>query len=401
MIALLTALRIGTLFFLSSFLSANWLTRMPDLLLQLGVNKQTMGLALFLGPVGALIAAPLSGPLMDRTPPSRVSIYGLILASLMLCGIGLSFHWSMLSGIVFFFAIGQTLFEIGGNAAVQRLEVQTGNKYMAQCHGYWSLGFVLGALSAGLFGQFGVPLGWHLGIIATLGVAGAIGIHWVLPASVRGGAERTVKAAGTPTFALPSVALIGVGLMAIGVTLAECAIYDWGTMFLREQLSPSPFWTSVAYGTFPLTMFVGRLSGDWFRARYRAASIVRVCSAVTTIGLIGFIFSPHVLGSALSLALMGVGVSLVMPIGVAAAGDKPGDPARNVAAMSMLLTAIFLLAPPGVGFVAEHFGLTVAFLIMVPFAMLSGVFAFEAEPKAEREKMIGEAAAIGDNASAS
>lgn len=396
MIILLTALRLGTLFFLSSFLSANWLTRMPDLLLQLDISKQTMGFALFLGPVGALIAAPLSGPLMDRAPPARVSIYGIILASLMVCGIGLSMHWSMLSGIVFFFAVGQTWFEIGGNAAVQRLEVETGNKYMAQCHGYWSLGFVCGALSAGAFGQFGVPLAWHLGIIAVLGVAGAIGITQVLPMSVRGKVVRTAKVTGAQTFALPSVALIGVGLMAIGVTLAESAVYDWGTLFLREQLQPSPFWTSVAYGTFPLTMFFGRLGGDWFRARYRAVSIVRVCATLTTIGLIGFIVSPHVLTSALSLALMGIGVSLVMPISVAAAGDKPGDPARNVAAMSMLLTAIFLLAPPGVGFVAEHFGLTMAFVMMVPFAILSGIFAFEAEPRAEHEKMIGEAGRIGD-----
>ncbi len=43
-----TALRIGTLYFGSSFLTANWLTRMPDLLAHLGVDKATMGLALFL-----------------------------------------------------------------------------------------------------------------------------------------------------------------------------------------------------------------------------------------------------------------------------------------------------------------------------------------------------------------
>ena len=110
-------------------------------------------------------------------------------------------------------------------------------------------------------------------------------------------------------------------------------------------------------------------------------------------------FSPHIAISGLSLALMGVGVSLVMPIGVAAAGDKPGDAARNVAAMSMIITAIFLLAPPGVGFVAEHFGLTAAFLLMLPFVAMSGVFAREADPPAgdlvDQQKMIGEPAAVG------
>lgn len=394
-----TALRIGTLYFGSSFLIANWLTRMPDLLAHLGVDKATMGLALFLGPVGALVTAPVAGQLMDRFAAARVGVSGLALAALMLFGVGFAGHWVVLAAVLFFVGVGNTLFEIGGNAGVQRLEATTGRKYMAQCHGYWSLGFVCGALSAGLFGQFGVPLVWHLSIMATLGVVACVGIARLLPRPMYERVLRSADATKPPMFTLPSVGLIGLCIMATGVTLAEGAVYDWGTLFLREQLQPSPFWTSVAYGTFPLTMFVGRVLGDWFRARYRASNIVRVCAAMTAMGLLGFIFSPHVAISGLSLALMGIGVSLVMPIGVAAAGDKPGDAARNVAAMSMIITAIFLLAPPGVGFVAQHFGLTAAFLLMLPFVAMSGILAREADPPADiladQQKMIGEAAALG------
>lgn len=394
-----TALRIGTLYFGSSFLTANWLTRMPDLLAHLGVDKATMGLALFLGPVGALVTAPLAGPLMDRFAAARVAIWGLALAAFMLLGIGLAGHWLLLAAILFFAGAGNTLFEIGGNAGVQRLEATTGRKYMAQCHGYWSLGFVCGALSAGLFGQFGVPLVWHLATMATLGIIACAGIARLLPRPMYERVFRPAEAVKPPLFTLPSVSLIGLCIMATGVTLAEGAVYDWGTLFLRERLQPNPFWTSVAYGTFPLTMFVARVTGDWFRARYRASNIVRVCATTTAIGLIGFIFSPHIAISGLSLALMGVGVSLVMPIGMAAAGDKPGDAARNVAAMSMIITAIFLLAPPGVGFVAQHFGLTAAFLLMIPFVAMSGVFAREADPPmgdlASQQKIIGEPDAVG------
>lgn len=394
-----TALRIGTLYFGSSFLTANWLTRMPDLLAHLGIDKATMGFALFLGPVGALLTAPIAGLLMDRFAAARVGVCGLVLAAMMVLGIGLAGHWTVLAVVLFFAGVGNTLFEIGGNAGVQRLETTTGRKYMAQCHGYWSLGFVCGALSAGLFGQFGVPLVWHLAAMATLGVIACAGIARLLPRPMYEAIPRPVDVAKPPLLTLPSIGLIGLCIMATGVTLAEGAVYDWGTLFLRERLQPSPFWTSAAYGTFPLTMFVGRVAGDWFRARYRASSIVRVCATTTAIGLVGFIFSPHIAISGLSLALMGVGVSLVMPIGVAAAGDKPGDAARNVAAMSMIITSIFLLAPPGVGFVAEHFGLTVAFLMMLPFVAMSVVFAREADPpeggRAGQQKIIGEPAVVG------
>ncbi len=394
-----TALRIGTLYFGSSFLTANWLTRMPDLLAHLGIDKATMGFALFLGPVGALVTAPVAGLLMDRFAAARVGVWGLMLAATAVLGIGFAGHWLVLAAVLFFAGVGNTLFEIGGNAGVQRLEATTGGKYMAQCHGYWSLGFVCGALSAGLFGQFGVPLFLHLATMAALGVVACAGIARLLPRPMYQRVPRPTDAAKPPLFTLPSVSLIGLCIMATGVTLAEGAVYDWGTLFLRERLQPSPFWMSAAYGTFPLTMFVGRVAGDWFRARYRASSIVRVCAATTAVGLVGFIFSPHIAVSGLSLALMGVGVSLVMPIGVAAAGDKPGDAARNVAAMSMIITAIFLLAPPGVGFVAQHFGLTAAFLMMLPFVAMSGVFAREADPPVEghtgQQKMIGDSPAVG------
>ena len=76
--------------------------------------------------------------------------------------------------------------------------------------------------------------------------------------------------------------------------------------------------------------------------------------------------------------------------------------ARNVAAMSMIITAIFLLAPPGVGFIAEHFGLTAAFLVMLPFVAMSGLFAREADPPTgdyDPQKMIGNSPVVdGTNA---
>lgn len=379
MIIVHIALRIGLLFFITSFAVSSWATRMPDVLLQLGVDKATMGVALFASPVGALMAAPFSGPLMDRISSGRVGVLGVLLVSSMLCGIALSHHWLVMAGVLFFAGVGNSLLDIGTNAATQRLETLSGRKYMAQCHAFWSLGFMAGALSAGLFGQMGATLPTHLFVVSAGCVLAMAATYFILPVQFFLPVPPPAAGEKNPVFAMPNKAIVGVCLMTLGVTLAECSVYDWATLQMSESQRTSPFWISAAYAAFTLTMAAGRLGGDWFRERYSGSSIIRVCALLTGIGLVGFIFSPHILFSGLSLALMGIGVSLVYPIGIAAAGEKAGNPARNVAATSMLMTAAFLVAPPGIGFVAQHAGLSMAFLMMVPMVIMTGLLALEAD----------------------
>jgi MFS family permease len=388
------AFRIGLLFFITSFAISSWATRMPDVLAQLGVDKATMGLALFGGPVGALFIAPFSGPLMDRLTPGRTGVFGVVLNVSMLIGIAFAQHWLVLAAIVFFAGCGNSLLDIGTNAATQRLEMMHDRRYMAQSHAFWSLGFMAGALAAGVFAQWNVPLSVHLPLVSVAAIASALLTWFLLPDEFYLPVLRANDGEKVPTFVMPHKAIVGVCLMALGVTLAECAIYDWATLFMHEGLASSPFWVSAAYAAFTLTMAGGRLVGDRFRARYAGSSIIRVCSVITGVGLVGFIFSPHVLFSGVSLALMGLGVSLVYPIGIAAAGEKPGNAARNVAATSMLMTAAFLVAPPGIGFVAEHAGLTTAFLMMVPMVVMSLLLAREADPPVRRETAVATARTV-------
>lgn len=380
------ALRIGLLFFIASFAISSWATRMPDVLAQLGVNKATMGLTLFAGPVGALVAALFAAPLMARLSAGRVGALGVAVISAMLYGIALSHHWLVMASVVFIAGAGGSCLDIGANAATQRLETLHGRKYMAQCHAFWSLGFMAGALAAGLFGQLGFSLPVHLAIVASASLAAVTATYFILPRQFYLPVPAAANGEKPPTFAMPNRHILGVCLMTLGVTLAECSIYDWATVYMHEGQPASPFWVSAAYASFTLTMAFGRLVGDRFRERFSGSSIVRVCSLMTGVGLAGFILAPSTLISGLSLAVMGLGVSLVYPIGIAAAGEKEGNSAHNVAATSMLMTAAFLAAPPGIGFVAEHAGLMTAFLMMVPLVIMSLLLAGEADPPSCRRR---------------
>ena len=63
----------------------------------------------------------------------------------------------------------------------------------------------------------------------------------------------------------------------------------------------------------------------------------------------------HPAASLLGFALMGVGTSAIFPLAMSAAAQRHDRPAAiNVAALSQLSFMAFLLAPPLLGFVAEH-----------------------------------------------
>ena len=80
--------------------------------------------------------------------------------------------------------------------------------------------------------------------------------------------------------------------------------------------------------------------------------------------------------------MRGFGVSRVFPVAVTSSAARGGPrAASNLAALSLAVMASLLLAPPFIGFVADHYGLAAAFLMMLPLIALTGLLAGEASPR--------------------
>jgi cyanate permease len=70
-------------------------------------------------------------------------------------------------------------------------------------------------------------------------------------------------------------------------------------------------------------------------------------------------------------ALIGVGSSAIFPLAMSAAAQRTDRPAAvNVAALAQTGFVIFLLAPPLLGFVAEHWGIRAAYGVCLPLVAL-------------------------------
>jgi len=84
-------------------------------------------------------------------------------------------------------------------------------------------------------------------------------------------------------------------------------------------------------------------------------------------GLCAVWLAPHPYVALLGFALMGGGCSAVYPLAVSAAAQRTDRPAHlNVAALGQMSFVVFFLAPPLLGFVAEHAGIRVAYLVCLP-----------------------------------
>ena len=74
----------------------------------------------------------------------------------------------------------------------------------------------------------------------------------------------------------------------------------------------------------------------------------------------------------LGFALMGSGCSAVYPLAVSAAAQRRDRASHlNVAALAQMSFVVFFLAPPLLGFVAEHFGIRSSYLVCLPVIILA------------------------------
>src|SRR5690606_12846295 len=73
----------------------------------------------------------------------------------------------------------------------------------------------------------------------------------------------------------------------------------------------------------------------------------------------------------LGLVLIGVGSSALSPLAMSAAAQRTDRPAAlNVASLTQIAFVSFLLGPPLLGYIAEHFGIHWTFGIGVPLAII-------------------------------
>jgi hypothetical protein len=241
---------------------------------------------------------------------------------------------------------------------------------MSSFHAAFSFGGLAGAASGGLVASAGVGVAPHLlGMAALSAIAAVLVFGALLPA----GADRGER--GAPAFARPTRALVGLGIISFCVLLGEGAMADWSAVYLRNDLETGPGFAAAGYAAFSLTMATGRLFGDWLAEAVGPATLVRLGGTIAAAGLAsGLLFATPV-AALVGFAGVGLGLSVIFPTALGAAGRAEGGTGPAIAAVSTAGYFGFLVGPPTIGFAAEATSLGISLFIVVILCLAVAVLA--------------------------
>jgi MFS family permease len=347
-------------FFTNGVVIGTWVVRIPAIKESLGLGEGLLGVALLGAAVGALIAMPVVGALVSRFGSRRVVGISALALSVVLLTPGLASNLLLLVLALVMLGAANGGLDVAMNAQAVAVERGYGRPIMSSFHAAWSFGGLGGAALGGLLASMGVGPIPHFAAVAVLA---AIAFAVVYGALLPSGADASEE--GTPAFARPTRALLGLGIISFCVLLGEGAMGDWSAVYLDDTLRTGPGFAAAGYAAFSLSMAFGRLFGDRFTELLGPATLVRVCGAIAAVGLGLALAAAQPLVALVGFVCAGAGFSIVFPTALSAAGRTAGPTGPALAAVTTAAYTGFLVGPPFIGFLAELTGLGYALYLVV------------------------------------
>jgi len=372
------------LFFLPGLTIASWVTRTPDVRDLVGASTAEMGLILFGLSAGSMVGILSSGALVARRGTRPVMLAGTLSVALgaAVIGVGAALgSGPVVAAGLALFGLGMGGGEIALNVEGAEVERGLGRSTMPAMHGCFSLGTVVGALAGMVLTEVGFPVLAHLAVVAVVVALALVPAIRVIPAGVgvraAGGEAAGTAGPGTAGSGSPATVrrpvwrdtrLVMIGGVILALALAEGTANDWLPLVMVDGHGFDAALGSAVYAAFAAAMTLGRFVGGRFVDRYGRAAVLAVSAVVGAVGLALVIFVDHQAVAGAAAVLWGLGASLGFPVALSAAGDTAA-PGENATARVSLAATIgyvaFLVGPPALGFLGDHFGLRHALILVL------------------------------------
>lgn len=353
-------LLIMAVFLLQPLALGGWLALIPEVKESLGLSKGQLAFALMGVPVALVPGLQIAGRVINNVGPRRIAAIFFPLQALAFL---LPFAaWNMWSLFAALFTIGlmMAFVEVAMNVYAGRLEKRETVLIMNKCHGFWSLGVMIGSGVVAIFNA-GVAPQYGLAILSA--VAGALAAR-ALP-RLRG--EDDERAPPRRKFSNLPAALFLIAVFMFVVTLTEGVMADWAAVYMAERLGEPGTKAALAVTVFAGLMAFGRFIGDLIKRHFGAVAHARITVGCAIAGLLIVIAPLPVALTYAGFALLGFGTSAAYPLGVSAiAALDDHYEASNIAFAATMAMGGFLIGPPLIGFLSEAFSLAVAFAALLP-----------------------------------
>ena len=365
--------RIYACFFLFAVTTGALMARLPDIQTHLGVSEGQLGLTMIGMAIGSLISLTLGAPIIEKLGFRTTAFITTLGPAVLFATIPWLPSAPAMFGVLFVVGLLSGALEINLNVEIDRLETQTGKRFMNRAHGFWSVGFFITALFGAMIRQSGLTPALHMGIVAAIVVL--VGGYLIYGATDAPRTARSQSEADGHRFAFPNLGLLPLCLIGFAAFLVEGAGIDWSAIYMRNVFAVEPFVGGMGLTLFAFFMAAMRLSADPIVARVGPRNVAMVLLSLASVGALLVGTAPTAELALLGFSLMGIGCSAVYPLAVSAAAQRTDRPAAvNVAALGQVSFVVFFLAPPLLGFVAEFVNIRASYLICLPL-LLAGLWA--------------------------
>lgn len=341
-----------------NILFGTWAIYIPFVKEDLGIDKATLGIAIFFLSLGVFTIFPVASRIINRMGVGRATWVGAILICLTAMFPVIAPSFLSLVIALFFFGATNGFTDISMNTLVTEIEKEDKQNFMSASHGFFSLGGVLAGL-----GSFLIPLldnrVLHMGI--------AVFIVFVVNLIFRNNFKHIVAAPiEKEPFSFKNFKpLLLLGIVSFIVMGSEGAIVDWSGLFLKEvSIAPEALWGAGFLG-FQTLMTLGRFLGDAISARLGSVKIVATGAFIAILGYL-LVLSTEMYMAILGFALTGLGFSVIVPELFRIGGNVKGvESSQGVAFIAGTGYSGFLLGPVILGFIAEKFSLNLTFSLLL------------------------------------
>ncbi|UBU15482.1 MFS transporter [Nonomuraea gerenzanensis] len=338
-------------------------TRIPWIQEHLALDPRTLGLALLCPPIGAFIGMPMAGRVAYRFG-SRAATRALLAAWCVILALpALAPSPAWLFAVFFLSGVGAGMSDITMNAHAVVLERRLGRSVMSGLHGMWAVGSLAAGAVGTLAAQSGVDARIHLGVAAAvlLVVLGLAGRGLLRDDAAPG---TTQDAPAPRRFALPSRAILPLGLVGFCAVFAEGASANWAAVYLTHVTDAGPGVAAAGYTVLMLCMAGTRLLGDRVIRLLGPVRTVRVGGIVAVLGGVAVVTARTPALGVAGFALIGLGVAVVMPLVLAAAGNTGTNASEGVTGVATITYMSGMIAPPVTGWLAGTLSYPAAFMMI-------------------------------------
>ncbi|MEP7277734.1 MAG: MFS transporter [Bacteroidota bacterium] len=346
-------------FFISGFGYSTWASRIPSVQQHLHLNEAQLGAALFAMPIGLIITLPITGKLLGHFESRAIMLTGVLVFNFLLGLPGFLVNTLQLVLVLFCFGSARNLMNLSMNTQAVDVQALYSRSILTTMHGIWSLAGFAGAGIGYLTVLFGIKTGWHLlGVSIVLVTTATVCFPYTLE-------KKPVSQVKKAVFSLPDKQMMKFALICFGSMACENIMYDWSGIYFLKVIHSSKAASVGAYVIYMVTMTIGRFGGDKLVGVLGIKKLLTYSGWLIFAGLMMAVLFPFQLSAGLGFALVGLGVSCMVPLVFSMAGKvQHANTGQALAAVSSIGYLGFLLVPPMVGFIAQATNLQWSFAVV-------------------------------------